>query len=248
MTISDAWESLTGDPLPWLLDPERSNLHWRVLVELVGRPADSPAVVRARGGANAVEPIASLLRDLHPDGTWAGDSSMWPMYSGCGWRLLAAVQWGADPTDPRLQAAADVLLATAPGEGGFSLREGGPPSSWLTARVLHASAELGWYRHPRIQEAIAWLDEGAEQHPDGGWRLIDGDGVAGGCDVTAVALLAALTASGDDRRRSLKDRAIDSLVRGFDSLGGGGRTLAHPCLEHTDPAEVLSTLLGRTPR
>ena len=54
------WEALTGDPLPWLLDDHRPNLLLRVLVELVGRPAGSPAVLRARGGANAVEPVASL--------------------------------------------------------------------------------------------------------------------------------------------------------------------------------------------
>ena len=70
----DAWESLRGDPLPWLLDPNRPNLHWRVLTELVGRPPESPAVVRARGGADAVEPIASLIADLQPDGTWASDT------------------------------------------------------------------------------------------------------------------------------------------------------------------------------
>jgi hypothetical protein len=242
MMISDAWESLTGDPLPWLLDPNRPNLHWRVLVELVGRPADSPAVIRARGGANAAEPIASLLRDLQTDGTWSGDPSLWSMHSGCGWRLLAAVQWGADPTDPRLQAATELLLETTAGEGGFSHREGGAPSPWLTARMLQAAAELGWYRHPRIQEALAWLEEGADRHPDGGWSVLEDDGTAEACEVTAVALLAALGTWGDDRRRSLKERAIESLVRRLDSPHGDGRLLAHPCLEHTNPAEVLSTL------
>ena len=79
-------------------------------------------MVRARGGSDAVEPVASLLEDLHPDGNWAVDVPLWRPYSGPGWLLLAAIQWGANPADSRVQAAAEVLLETAPGEGGFSLR------------------------------------------------------------------------------------------------------------------------------
>ena len=33
--------------------------------------------------------------------------------------------------------------------------------AWLTARMLHALADLGWCRHPRFQEALAWLGEEA---------------------------------------------------------------------------------------
>ena len=109
------WEALRGDPLPWLLDTGRPNLHWRVLLELIGRPPDSPAVRRARGGANAVGPVAALLADLHPDGTWATPARSWARYAGTGWRLAAAVAWGADPEDPRLHAGADTLEAAVSG-------------------------------------------------------------------------------------------------------------------------------------
>ncbi len=114
---TQGWEALRGDSLDWLLDPARPNLHWRVLVELVGRPTDSPAVRRARGGANAVEPVASLLADLHPDGGWATTVPRWSVYNGPGWRLVAAVAWGADPDDPRLHAASERLLQARPGRG-----------------------------------------------------------------------------------------------------------------------------------
>ena len=216
--------------MPWLLDESRPNLHWRVLVELVQRPPSSPAVIRSRGGADAAEPIASLLAELNPDGTWATDAGYWKPCSGPGWRIVAAVQWGADPTDPRLQAAAERFLENVAGEGGFARNGGGDPVPWLTARMLRALAELGWCRHPRFQEGLAWLEEEAG---------LD-DRVAHG--VTAVALLGALTACPDQRRPTLHSRAVGYVLR---ALAGGTRNLfrlGHPCFGRTDVAEMLWAL------
>lgn len=236
------WEALRGDPLPWLLDDERPNLQWRTLAELVGRPVTSPAVVRARGGANAVDPVAALLEELLPDGSWACGAAWWDAGVGPGWRLLAAVQWGADPSDPRLQAAAAKMLEEAPGEGGFARDGSQSATPRLTARVAQAAAELGFARHPRVQEALAWLDEGARPAPGGGWLAEDPDGRPSPCGITAVAALAALTAAGDDRRNGLRERAvrgaIELLARGAADL----ELLGHPCLERTDLAEVLWAL------
>lgn len=233
------WEALRGDPLPWLLDSERPNLQWRALVELVGRPALSPAVVRAQGGANVFDPVAALLESLHPDGSWAVDAAWWDAGAGPGWRLLAAVQWGADPGDPRLQAAAARLLDEAPGEGGFARDGASPASPVLTARVAQGLAGLGCARHPRLQEALAWLDEGARPAPGGGWLAEGADGRPSPCGVTAVATLAALTAAGDERRKGLRERAergtVELLARGEADL----ERLGHPCLERTDLAEAL---------
>jgi hypothetical protein len=228
--VTEAWESLRGDPMPWLLDEDRPSLHWRVLVELLRRPLTSPAVSRARGGADAAEPIASLLAELNPDGTWATDVGYWKPCSGPGWRFVAAVQWGADPTDPRLQVAAERFLETAAGEGGFARGEGGDPVPWLTARMLHALAELGWCRHPRFQEGLAWLDEEAEFDT----------GVAGG--VTAVALLGALTACPDQRRPALRSRTVGSILRALAEGARSASHLGHPNFGRTDLAEMLWAL------
>lgn len=243
MTVCvEPWESLSGDPLSWLLDPQRPNLHWRVLLELVRRPADSPAVVRARGGSNVFEPVATLIADLQPDGSWATDQPLWRLYSGPGWRFLAAVQWGADPADPRLQAAAQRMLETAPGEGGFVSREGGRPAPWLTARLLHGLAELGWCRHPRFQEGLAWLEDGASKHPAGGWRIVGRGPSSAECAVTAAALLGTLTACADDRRGALGERAAQSLSRSLANTAKLRPRLGHPCLGRTDEAEILRAL------
>jgi hypothetical protein len=241
MAVAAAWEALRGDPLAWLLDERRPNLHWRVLIELVGRPEDSPAVLRARGGASAAEPVATLLADLQPDGTWSTDEPWWAMGSGPGWRLLAAVQWGADPTDPRLHEASARLLADAPGEGGFSPTGGEPPQPWLTARILQALVGLGWSSHQRCQEALAWLEEAAPTSDDGGW-LRGGAGTSGEvCAVTPVALLAALTSGAGDRRTGLRNRCVAATLNLL-SRGRAEASLGHPNLDRTDFAEALWAL------
>lgn len=240
MAVAAGWEALRGDPLPWLLDERRPNLHWRVLLELVGRPADSPAVARARGGASAAVPVASLLADLLPDGSWSSPQPLWAP-AGPGFRLVTAVQWGADPTDPRLQAGAERLLEWAPGEGGFAPGPDESPAPWLTARTLQALAELGFSRHERCQEALAWLEEAAPTAEEGGW-LRGADDDAKPCGVTPVAALAALTAGGDGRRTKLRDRAIAEIARQLASERELGLQLGHPNLERSDCGEALWAL------
>lgn len=224
VNCTSSWEALRGDSLDWLLDPERPNLHWRVLVELVGRPAGSPAVRRARGGANAAEPVASLLADLHPDGGWATHLPLWTPYGGPGWRLVAAVQWGADPDDPRLHAASERLIEDASGEGGLAKRQGDDPDPKLTGRVLVAMVALGWARHQRVQEWLAWFDatEGWEDDP-----------------TTATAVLAACRGG---LRPILQERAVNGLGRALVAEPGGLTRIGHPNLLRTDLAEIFSTL------
>jgi hypothetical protein len=230
-TCANGWEALRADPLPWLLDDLHPNLKWRVLVELVRRPKSSPAVRRARGGANASEPIASLLRDLSPDGTWMTAALPWTLSIGSAWRLISAVQWGADPDDPRLHAAAERHLAEARGEGGFARSPQCGPEPWLTARALQAFAVLGWTRHPRFQEGLAWLEE-----PDVDWGSTPTERAE-----TAAAVLASLAETGLGNRSALRDRSI-GVLEAFLAAGGGSSRLGFPNLHRTDLAEILWSL------
>jgi hypothetical protein len=207
-----------------LLDDSRPNLHWRVLVELVGRPDDSPAVRRARGGANAAEPVAGLLADLQPDGCWATTAPMWDRDTGPGWRLVAAVQWGADPEDPRLHAASERLLESAPGEGGLSRSPDAHPDPQLTARVLETMIALGWTKHPRVQEWIAWFEGAADWYDD---------------PVVCVAVLG--SAAG---RKALRESAVGGITGALTRGRAVLRDPDHPNLETTDLAEIFARLAG----
>jgi len=223
----NGWPALRADPVPWLLDERRPNLLWRVLVELVGRPPDSPAVVRARGAASAFEPVAGLLERLAPDGTWMDRAAWWTRYAGRGWRLLAAAAWGADPEDPRLQRGFEHLLAETAGDGGFSSRPGEPLSAPLTGRIVEGLARAGRLRSLRAQEALAWLEEEAALDP-----------------VSASATLSALSEPPGAGRSRLASRCAEVIL---DEMGSAGRQpaagrLGHPNLLRTDLLEMLRAL------
>ena len=234
------WQALRWDPMPWLLDEGGPGIRWRTLRELVGRPDDSPAVGRARGGASAAEPVASLLSRLQPDGSWDLPGKPWSRFRGSGWRLIAAVQWGADVADPRLRAAASELLATASGEGGLD------PAPCVTARALEALAELGQGRDPRFEEALAWLEATAGSVAGPVWTcpFVGHRGPNGGCVVTAVAILGILLAIPEHRRPGLRDRAVAELDRVLSAGNRPGNLFryGHPNLMRTDAAEILQVL------
>jgi hypothetical protein len=237
VSISDAWEALRGDPLPWLLDARRPNLQWRTLVELVRRPVSSPAVARARGGANAVDPVAALIADFNAESGWPDEAEAWVPYSGTGWRTVAAVQWGADPSDPRLHAAAHALLRSLRVAGDRFVSSPGVGTPVIVARTLQALAALGWCREPRFHELLAWLDEGAPRSQDGGW--LDHDRRE--CPATAVAVAHSLATCAEPRRTLLAQRAVSSLLRALDRPGQRAG-LGYPGLRETDDAEMICAL------
>ncbi len=235
---TQGWEALSADPLPWLLDDRHPSLLWRVLVELVGRPADAPAVARPRGGASADEPVATLLAELLPDGSWTTRARTWTPFSGPGWRLVAAVRLGADPEDPRLRAGAERLLDGLREDGVVVRHPGGEPSPCLAARLVEVMSRLGLGRDRRVETLTAWLEE---QPPgaSGGWRCPHaGHSGAGGCPVTAVALLAAAAEGAERVRSRLLGRAAGAITVGLPVRAALGEVN----LDRTDAAECLYAL------
>lgn len=226
--------------MSWLLDDCGPGVRWRTLVELVGRPPGSPAVVRARGGASAFEPVASLLGRLQPDGSWELGVGTWSRFRGAGWHLVAAVGLGADTVDPRLRAGAARLLETAGGDGGLN------PAPCITARGLHALAELGQARDPRFEEALAWIEATADSAGGAVWTcpFYGHRGPQGGCVVTAVAVLGLLLAAPEHSRTALRDLAVSELDR---ALSAGHRPnnlfrYGNANLMRTDAAEIFQVL------
>ena len=236
---SSWWQALRADSVPWLLDDERPNLLWRVLLELVERPIDSVAVRRARGGASAAAPVAAILAHLLPDGTWPAEGGAAPPVDD-ETGLQAAVFLGADPEDPRLQALADRLL-----DRSFRPANTAPCE---TARALQALARLGWPKDLRFQERLAWLAEEAPASRTGGWRCRQRGhaGADSGCAVTAVAVLGLLAEMGRTRDRGLLERASEALLEDHLWIGreppDGWFEPGHPNLTRTDWVEALWAL------
>lgn len=251
MSVADAawWRHLAADPTRFLLDDQEPGVVHRVLVELLGRPVDSPAVGRARAAARERGRAAAILGRQGVLGYWGSPGAYGARWSGSAWHLLAAAWLGADPDDPRALKGAETLLRQLdPPRGGFAAARGRPPSACFTAEVCAGLTRLGFGRHPRVVEAVAWLvtREGAA----GGWACPDlRHTVAGACPVAAVGVLrlgAELSASERSRLLPATERAARWLLgQGLLLRPGAPRgwlRFGHPGMARTDLLDALAAL------
>jgi hypothetical protein len=70
--MTDWKSSLRADPTPWLLENACAPIRYRVLIDLLDRPKDDPAVQKARVEALAYPQALKLQRTQRKDGTWGG--------------------------------------------------------------------------------------------------------------------------------------------------------------------------------
>ena len=242
------WRHLKGDPTRFLFDGNEPGVEWRVLVELLGRGMDSPAVERALAGARERGTAAAILARQEGVGLWGSPGAVGRRWSGSVWQFLAATWFGADPRDPRLERAATALLGVlSPATGGFAPSRDSQRSACFTAGVCAALVRCGFGRHPRVQEAVAWL---AARGGEGGWSCPDlRHLVSGACPHAAVWALKTVVESNDSDRRRLAPLATAAATwlveRGLLLEGPappGWRRFGYPCLGQSDMLEALATL------
>src|SRR5688572_20203639 len=92
----------------WLLAKDSDpSVRLRVLRELLERPADDAAVVRAQKQIGRKGWAAHLLRGQHPEGQWVTPGSSGfelyrPKYIATNWRLLVLSDLGVRRKQPRV--------------------------------------------------------------------------------------------------------------------------------------------------
>jgi hypothetical protein len=166
--MADQWlAALRGDPRPWLLDPGRPAVRQFALRWLEDRPADHPEVREARFAATALPPIASILDAQDPAGWWVKPGPGYaPKYTGTVWSLIVLEQLGAAPSDPRIAAGCEYVLAHAQtvtgglGCSGSHLADRPPPPSsvlhCLNGNLLRSLIAFGQLGDPRVAAAVDW--------------------------------------------------------------------------------------------
>lgn len=99
------WTSgLNGDPVPWLLASDDAALRYRVLVDLLDRPADDPDVRQARADISVSPVVAGILAAQHPEGHWAEPESTYrPKYRATHWQMILLAELGLDAGHPAVQ-------------------------------------------------------------------------------------------------------------------------------------------------
>ncbi|KAA3643277.1 MAG: nitrogen fixation protein NifH [Chloroflexi bacterium] len=147
----------------WLLEIDKENpaVRYFALRDLLGRSKDNPEVCQARVDIMRQGPIPTILDAQHPDGYWAkpgGGHS--PSYTVTVWQIIFLAEFGADPSDERVQKGCEYFLnhSTA-ANGAFAMNRPPVPSSvvhCLNGDPLYALLQLGYANDPRVQEALDW--------------------------------------------------------------------------------------------
>src|SRR3989449_4575483 len=141
----------------WLLAKDSDpSVRLRVLRDLLDRPEDDPALVRAQKEIGRKGWAARILREQHPEGQWAtsGTSALElyrPKYVATNWRLLVLADLGLTRKTPRVAKAMGLFLNRFSRSGDL----GGPSSEvCITGNAVRMMARFGYLKDPRMKPAI----------------------------------------------------------------------------------------------
>jgi len=160
-------DKLNGDPVPWLLENNRSQpaIRYYTLRDILGRDENDKEVKAAKAAIMVSGPVPVIL-----EGYWDKPGfSFRPKYRRTEYTLINMAQLGADGADPRIRASCEILLSRyIDSNGGLSFT--GTPSDFnhCTAGIMGAALiDFGWLDDRRLQGAMEWLAQ-----------TITGEGVA----------------------------------------------------------------------
>jgi len=160
-------DKLNGDPVPWLLENDRSQpaIRYYTLLDILGRDENDSEVKAAKAAIMVSGPVPVIL-----EGYWDKPGfSFRPKYRRTEYTLINMAQLGADGADPRIRAGCEILLSRyIDSNGGLSFT--GTPSDFnhCTAGIMGAALiDFGWLDDRRLQGAMEWLAQ-----------TITGEGVA----------------------------------------------------------------------
>jgi hypothetical protein len=159
-----AWRDLLkGDPVPWLLERSDPAVRALTLRSLLDKGPRDPELREARQDAMSSPPISTILQRQRPEGAWPGpDLNQWnaSKYQGTHWSNLLLVEYGADPSDPRVRRGARWILDAledpkASGLDWIFGRDHGV--SCFTGSVVRYVAAAGYGTDPRLEPLVQRL-------------------------------------------------------------------------------------------
>ncbi|TMC71774.1 MAG: hypothetical protein E6J13_06725 [Chloroflexi bacterium] len=156
-----SWRALLkGDPMPWLLERKDPAVRAQTLRSLLDRNPRDPELRDAQQRAMSTPPISTILRRQKPDASWPGANLYGPKYEGTHWANLLLVEYGVDPTDPRVRRAARYVLEQldSPGRGGMEwVFEQDHGASCFTGNVVRYIALAGYGSDQRLEPLVQRL-------------------------------------------------------------------------------------------
>ena len=150
---------LRGDPMPWLLERRDPAVRANALRSLLDRGPRDPELREAQTRAMSAPPISTILKKQASDGRWAGASMYTPKYVASHWQNLLLVEYGVDPSDPRVRRGARKILedlSTKPNSMGWVL-EADHGMSCFTVNVVRYDSLAGFGSDQRLEPLIERL-------------------------------------------------------------------------------------------
>ncbi|MFC1966872.1 nitrogen fixation protein NifH [Chloroflexota bacterium] len=155
-------DKLHGNPIPWLLEPDKTQpaIRYFTIRDILGRSGDDNEVKEALEASMLSGPVPVILAAQEQDGYWDKPGPGYgPKYRGTQWAVVFMAQLGADGTDPRVRAGCEYVLSHAIASNG-SLSMNGTPSGFVHCMAGNLGAaliDLGWLGDQRLQAALEWL-------------------------------------------------------------------------------------------
>ena len=156
----------------WLLAKDADpSVRLRVLRDVLDRPEDDPAILRAQKEIGRKGWAAKILAEQHPKGHWAtpGTSARElyrPKYVATNWRLLVLAELGMTKKNPRVAKGMELLVRRRFLEAGELGSRGSEVC--ITGNAVRMLLRFGYAKHPHLRPAIDWLVR--HQKKDGGWH------------------------------------------------------------------------------
>jgi len=147
---------LRGDPMPWLLERRDPAVRANTLRSLLDRGPRDPELREAQARAMSAPPISTILKKQGADGRWAGASMYTPKYVASHWQNVLLVEYGVDPSDPRVRRGARKILEDLSGkdhEMGWVL-DADHGISCFTGNVVRYVALAGYGADPRLEPLV----------------------------------------------------------------------------------------------
>jgi hypothetical protein len=152
------------DPLSWLLEPDAANpgVRYFALLYLVNLSHSDPQVQAAQAAVMASGPVAAILANQQPDGSWGPPVPGYtPKYRGTVWSVMFLAQFGAAGNDERVRAGCAYVLdhsrARSPYDGFSANAAPSGTIHCLEGNLVAALIDLGWLGDARLDEAIQYL-------------------------------------------------------------------------------------------
>jgi hypothetical protein len=243
-------QTQTTDAVEWLLQCDEPAIRHLTRRDLLDEPSDEDLAQVVAGPA-----VTALLSGQQEDGGFGGDP--YRKWTGAHWRLVALAELEAPADDPRVAAAAELVLEWISADLRHRRREvDGLPRAHASihGNALGACTRLGLADDPRTQRLaeaiISW------QWPDGGWNCsTNARGHRSSFHEshrTAWGLREYAVATGHEDSRAAADRAVELFLehRVFRRSGTGEpihprwMKIVYPSYWHYDVLSGLTVLAG----